>query len=845
MWCGGRVGAGAVGRKGVWPGWWVGLDGWVAGVERGGVDVRGGWGKAGGGRVPHPLICHALDTAVVAEGLVDVLVGPHCRAELDRAFGPLGDAVGWVSVLCGVHDLGKLSPTFQGLREDIAAPAMGPVAAGHIRRLTRWRGPGARTDCHHGLLTAVHMARILKAWGAVPATARTIAWALGGHHGVIPSAASVRQAREAVGDHGGPWWAGVCDDLVRRVVALWGLPEPEGLAWGEVRLSPEAVVALAGLTSVSDWIASARPEKDYVGTGVELAAYLRQARRDEARKIERLAWRGWRPPRETGFRALFPLEERPHPVQEAVETVVGRMRGPGIVVVAAPTGEGKTKAALQAAATLVRRFGLRGFYVAMPSRVTSNQAFDAVEQLLAGLGEKAPPVRLLHSAAGDYLKDRRAPADGAEGLRPVGVDVDGQDDGDGEAAEWFAHKRGLLAPLGVGTVDQALMAALRSSHVFVRLAGLSGKVVVFDEVHGYDVHMSTLMDRLLWWLGRLRVPVVLLSATLPARRQHALVESWRAGAAGRIPLEVEAPAAQAYPRVAWADTESDAVETVGVEASLLNSDRTVELVRVGFEARAAWAVEQASAGRCVAVVHNLVRHAVEAHEQILQRVERLPVEERPEVFLLHAKLLQAERARVEAEIRAKFGRPDDREEDLRPRRAIVVGTQLLEEGLDADFDVMVSSVAPIDSLIQRMGRIQRHDRGGSRPPLLLALTGVEEEPGKIAFPRYTTNVYAEAILLRTWALLRGRDRVCCPQEVQHLVDLVYGPDELLACPEGWEKQWARAAEQLGRSIARKERGAEAVRLPQPRDDVQLWELTAKATSASRTRQESYRRDDAR
>jgi CRISPR-associated endonuclease/helicase Cas3 len=247
----------------------------------------------------------------------------------------------------------------------------------------------------------------------------------------------------------------------------------------------------------------------------------------------------------------------------------------------------------------------------------------------------------------------------------------------------------------------------------------------------------------------------------------------------------------------------------------------------------------------VAVVHNLVRHAVQAHEEILQRVEQLPAEERPEVFLLHGQLLQAERARVEGEIREKFGRPDDGKESSRPQRAIVVGTQLLEEGLDADFDVMISSVAPIDSLIQRMGRIQRHDRGGNRPPLLLALTGVEEEPRKITFPRYTTNVYAEAVLLRTWALLRGRERVRCPQEVQHLVDLVYGPDELLACPQGWEEQWRKAAKQMGRSIARKEQDAEAVRLPQPRDDVHLWELTAKATSASRTRQESYRRDDAR
>ncbi|MFD4611913.1 CRISPR-associated helicase Cas3' [Streptomyces sp. NPDC058440] len=811
-----------------------------------GVNVRGPWGKAGGGSVPHPLICHALDTAVVAEALMDVLLGPHCRDELEEAFGPLGDPVGWVSVLSGLHDLGKLSPTFQGLREDVATQAMGAVAAADIRRLVRWRGREARTDCHHGLLTAVHWLRILRSWGAVPAAARSIAWALGGHHGVIPMAASVRQAREAVGDNGGPRWAAACDDLVRRVVRLWGLPDPTGLPWHEVRLSPQAVVGLAGLTSVSDWIASARSEKDYVGTDIDLVSYLRQARQDEVAKIERLAWRPWQPPRDTRFRSLFPEERDPHPVQEAVEAVVGRMRGPGIVVVAAPTGEGKTKAALQAATTLVRRFGLRGFYVAMPSRVTSNQTFDVVDQLLRGQ-EEAPPVRLLHSTAGEYLRGRSVAVDAAEGLRPVGVDVDGQDDGDGDAAEWFAHKRGLLAPLGVGTVDQALMAALRSSHVFVRLSGLSGKVVVFDEVHGYDVHMSTLMDRLLWWLGRLRVPVVLLSATLPAHRQHALVESWRAGASDETPCkESSSPAhASAYPRVTWADTQSEAVETVGVKASPLNDGRVVQLVRVGFEARADWAVQQACLGRCVAVVHNVVRHAVDAYEQIIQRVEQLPPEERPEVFLLHGQLLQAERARVEAQVRAKFGRLDDQGTDERPLRAIVVGTQLLEEGLDADFDVMISALAPIDSLIQRMGRIQRHRRGGDRPDLLMALTGIEEKPNKISFPPYTTHVYAEAVLLRTWALLRERSQLCCPQEVQHLVDLVYGPRDALACPEGWEEQWEKAAEQLGRSIARREERAQAVRLPQPRDDVQLWELTAKATSASRTRQESYRRDDGR
>ncbi|MER6543149.1 CRISPR-associated helicase Cas3' [Streptomyces sp. NPDC001250] len=807
-----------------------------------GADVRGAWGKAGGGVIPHPLICHALDTAVVAEGLVDVLVGPHCRAELDRSFGPLGDAVGWVSVLCGLHDLGKLSPTFQALREDIAALTMGPVGAADIRRLTRWREPSARTDCHHGLLTAVHMARLLRSWGAVSSTARTIAWALGGHHGVIPSAASVQQARNAVGDNGGPWWAGACDDLVRKVVSLWGLPEPEELPWHEVQLSPEAVAALAGLTSVSDWIASARPEKEYAGSEVDLGSYLGRARQDERRKIEQLAWRPWCPPRDTGFEALFPDEERPYPVQEAVEAVVARMQGPGIVVVAAPTGEGKTKAALQATATLVHRFGLRGFYVAMPSRVTSNQAFDVVDELLAEQ-EEAVPVRLLHTAAAEYLRGRVGAVDPAGVLRPVGVDVDGSDEGDGEAGEWFAHKRGLLAPVGVGTVDQALMAALRSSHVFVRLTGLSGKVVVFDEVHGYDVHMSTLMDRLLWWLGRMRVPVVLLSATLPASRQHALVDSWRAGAEGRRPREQGGLApCGAYPRVLWADTTSDAVQVVDVPASPLNSGRVVELTRVDFSARAKWALQQADKGRCVAMVQNMVQHAVDAYEEIVQLVQQLPPEQRPEVFLLHGKLVQAERAKVEAQIRARFGRTHADGKDARPARAIVVGTQLLEEGLDVDFDVMISALAPIDSLIQRMGRIQRHERGRDRPSLLLALTGVEEEAKKISFPRYTTTVYSEAILLRTWAVLRERTHVHCPDEVQQLVDLVYGAQAELACPPGWEKQWAKAAVQLEHTIAGREQKAEAIRLPQPRDDVQLWELTTRATRANRTRQDSYRRD---
>src|SRR5207248_6281763 len=96
------------------------------------------------------------------------------------------------------------------------------------------------------------------------------------------------------------------------------------------------------------------------------------------------------------------------------------------------------------------------------------------------------------------------------------------------AEEWFARnkKQALLAPFGVGTIDQALLAVLQTRHVFVRLFGLAGKCVVLDEVHAYDAYMTTLMERLLRWLAALGCPVMLLSATLPRDKRVKLLRAY-------------------------------------------------------------------------------------------------------------------------------------------------------------------------------------------------------------------------------------------------------------------------------------------------------------------------------
>lgn len=789
----------------------------------------------------------------MAERLLGVLVGPRCREELRAAFAPLGDADGWVTVFCGLHDLGKFSPAFQALRDDLAVKLLGEPAEPDIRYQCRFKGAG-RTDTPHGLITAVHLERLLKEWGAIPEVARLVAWALGGHHGHIPDAACILQAEDAIRDHGGERWAGWCDALVAEVIRRWGLPAPETLPWGEVRVGLGAAVALAGLASVSDWIASDGRNFPWAGPDVDLAAYPQKARDQAKEAVDRLGWSPWRPPEDTSFTALFPRDAEQRPVQEAAERVARQLQGPGVLLVEAPTGEGKTKTALQCAAILVRKLGLAGCYLAMPTKATSNQAYEEARKL----ADRSPvplAVRLLHSAADEYLAARKLRDAGpgeTEPLDPADVDRDGGPDGEAVAREWFTRKRGLLAPVGVGTVDQILAGAIRSRHVFVRLPALTNKVVIIDEVHAYDMYMSTLLDRLLWWLGRLGVPVILLSATLPAHRRRELVRSWQAGALGRLPKEVpEPPEARGYPRVTWADATGQDVEECGV--SDLNAARTVRLEHVPGDRLVAWVLDRVRDGGCAAVIHNLVRRAVDTYEELTAAVGKLPEAERPEVVLLHGRLDAKERHEREAALLHALG-PGSAENGNRPERLIVVGTQVLEQSLDLDFDLMVSDLAPVDSLIQRMGRLHRFRlhrsdgdcprRGGHRPPHLVepvfAITGVTERRTGLEFPAHTTRVYERLLLLRTWVRLRDEAHVRSPEEAPDLIEAVYGPDGV-PCPAGWERAWEEATERLAANRRDHEYDARVLYLPQPRSDEAARKLTARPKSPRRTRKESHRR----
>ncbi|TCO62883.1 CRISPR-associated helicase Cas3' [Actinocrispum wychmicini] len=779
------------------------------------------WGKASGERV-HPLVCHVLDTAAVAERLVDLVLGPRCRAELCAGFEPLGSPKEWIATLCGLHDLGKYTPGFQALKVDLARDRFGTPAATDLQAVRKQSGLGRRVDTPHGLVTAMHVQDLLLSWDVPFDTAEFLAAALGGHHGHFPDGSAVRQARREINNHGRATWQGWRDGLVGDVVRLRGLPDPSTLAWRDVHVSVSAAVGLAALTTISDWIASDVSSFEFADAP-DLAYYPEVARMRAAAAVSRLKLRSWEPASDS-FAGLFPSAEPPFPVQTAVEQAVAGRREPTLVMVEAPTGEGKSKAALQAAAALVRNGGLSGVYVAMPTQATSNQMLRELEQLLNEHGDDLP-VQLIHSNAKEYLEERAA--------TPTHVGVDDPGDSDVAAQEWFTRKKNLLATMGVGTVDQVLKAVIRSGHVFVRLTAMTNKVIVIDEIHAYQAYMSVLLDRLLAWLGRLGVSVVLLSATLPAGRRRDLVAAWQSGVLRCLPREAPAlPPSTAYPRVTVATTGTP--DVVPAKLSTLNSSRPVTMVRKADEEITEWAFARVEGGGCAAIMHNLVRRAVATHAALEKEINALPEAVRPQLFLITGRTAAGERRRIEGELRTAFGTGGTRP------RAIVVSTQVLEQGLDLDFDALLTDLAPMDWVIQRAGRLHRHRRDASRGEAALAIAGVVDTDAGPRFPQYVDRVYAPMMLLRTWALLRDRKEVSLPGEVPALVDAVYGPADAVACPAGWEEAWRVAEEKLRRAQEVSDRNARLMYLPLPHAVSHLSELTKHSKDPRRAREKRYR-----
>lgn len=702
------------------------------------------WAKSGD-ETGHGVLAHLLDVAAVTEVLL-TYEPPSTREWAVQHLG-LGTAQlpRWVAAVAGLHDFGKAIAGFQakwlpGQQADEQAGLTFPL---HTHRCDR-----------HDLATAALLGKALHGLAVAEAGwLRHAVQAVSAHHGYHFLPDEIDQGKPL---NEPAEWAQARDEILR---SYWQVLAPEG---GPVHdeLSLVAVNWLAGLTSAADWIAS-NPEWFVLGERGfdDLDDYYQNACSLAQSALAQIGWHRYRPllTQASGTDALLArIVGRPQlaarPLQQVGDSLLQGVQGPALLLVEAPMGEGKTELAFLAHLRLQAVNGHRGLYVALPTQATGNALFTRALTFLEQFTGGPLDIQLVHGGA--------AMNEAVRHLRGI-------DHSPGEslsASAWFSQrKRPLLSAYGVGTVDQALFAALNVKHHFVRLWGLGNRVVVLDEVHAYDTYTSGLIAALLRWLKALGCSVVLMSATLPLARRDELLRAWG--------VTADAVPALAYPRLLLADDAGVRGESFGARElapiHLAGLDESLE-------ALADAAAGLLAGGGCGALIVNTVDRAQQLYGLLRQRLG-----DELTLLLFHARFPADQRAACERQVLAAFGA-----EGKRPARALLIATQVAEQSLDIDFDFMLSDLAPVDLLLQRAGRLHRHVR--TRPAhhaeARLWVAGLQAERLPELKDTAWGYVYDAYILLRSWALLRHERRLSLPGDIDRLVQAVYGdaplPDDL-------------------------------------------------------------------
>lgn len=650
-----------------------------------------------------------------------------------------------------------------------------------------------------------------------------VAQLLGGHHGRFarrdyrecryPATALLRELGDGK-------WEDQRHHLLATVTDVLAPPPAPAI------VSPEVAALACGITILADWLVS---QDDYLAARLPTVpgdpAGLQRHYQESLRLAPDLLKKAGLTPvllREGGFAEEFPHIDTPNDLQLSVSEELPKLlgNGPGLLLVTAPMGVGKTEVAFHGARLLGAACGTPGFLFGLPTMATADQMYGRARAYGERQAEDDAALTLLHSMS--WLKDAYA-----------GTGADSKvisDDADVTAPDWLhGRKRGLLASMAVGTIDQALLAALPLKHMPLRLLGLAGKVLIVDEVHAYDAYMQGLLSKTLTWLGRLGVPVVLMSATLPTRIAGRLIESYLRGAGHP---ETALPPIQ-YPGWSYADASTGTITPFDVQSE--HRDLSVQVRPTPLVASALDRSETLRAvlapvldeGGCVGIVCNTVAEAQETYLFLRGWFDTVP--DAPELTLLHARFPARRREEITAEITRKFGKctqcPVLADCLHRPSAAVVVATQVIEQSLDLDFDLMISDLAPIALLLQRAGRCHRHP-ARKRPSWAaqprLAVLRPTDAAGGLALPRAWPFVYSPSLLRRTDAQLED-GVIAIPGDVQRLVETVY--DDAFADGQMSDED----LEWVGKEIA--ESGlANLVSIPDPGAVSGLHQLTSSDVS---------------
>lgn len=681
-----------------------------------------------------PLICHLLETGMTTKVLLEKgLLVPFVDELAIYMKEKRETIVAFLSFLSAIHDIGKIHPHFQW--------KIGNEMQGmKIYEQLSFRHEQYGQD----LIQNSDM------FDMIPERLRA----------VVGEIVALHHQGHKTGDYYVPPGESfqICTNAQKEVLEILYRTFPFVLSSSKWRYTNGVASILSAIINLSDWIASTHgtfSENGYEDHEKYLNSLEKQAYqflKDNYILYQPNESRFAKVQKDVDFFHVMQIIN-PRPMQECVTKLCKHHPTGGLTIIEAPCGEGKTAAALYAASHIK---GNNGFYMALPTSATSESIHEEVQMLCNQANLKLP---VFNGRAWMSEKD-------------ITIDAD----------LWLSPSRQkLFYPVAVGTVDQLIKAALMEKYGLLRLLALLGKVVIIDEMHAYDLYMQDMIEQFLKYCGMFHVPVIILSATLPSVTKGRLLSAY-AGFEDKKKqymlngVEVEYDGKwnmqSSYPLLTMV-SNVDYGKTIEVTEEIFPASKKqvyqYEMVSISesyIEEISALCMDKIKDGGCLAVIVNLVDDAKE-----LYRFLKNKVDSGTELFLLHGRNTEYQKEKASDKVKKLFGK----DRSYRPKKSIVISTQILEQSMDIDFDFMCSILAPMDLLLQRFGRYRRH---GSQDTIR-EIVDVSDDKILIFTPENTdkpTQVYEKEIVEKTKGILKKNSEkiLHLPEETRTLIESVYG-----------------------------------------------------------------------
>lgn len=754
-----------------------------------------------------PLYIHLRDTIEVMKRLVSSWVSEStvnaCKMQYEDFFK-------LAVFVAGTHDIGKAVSYFQYI--------INRDTQGKIEELNSAGIVVNREYLHKGKTPHAYAGQwILQSEELEFNISETIANIIGAHHGnPIDSSFGID---DLIKIYKMNYYGRENDEKQKRIWnAIWKEIFDNAIVAAELDLSADSLIykdinletqiLITGLLIVADWIASNTAYFPLIEDGYEYSE------EEYAERIED----GWSKVcfSFVGDNGILNMSEKtfydrfsfyPNEVQKTIFDAVNKAENPGIFILEAPMGCGKTEAALGTAEVAMYKNKCNGIFFGLPTQVTSNGLFERLYKWASSISEDTLKSICLAHGGAEYNEDYYEQI--MHGKSIIYGENDEYESGV-LVHPWFqGNKRKLLSDYVIGTVDQFLMASLKRKHFMLRHLGLANKVVIIDECHAYDTYMNQYLDQSIEWMAYYGVTVILLSATLPIERRNDLIKRYLKGLNARkdktsdekrkkkSDTKQEWEINLRYPILTWTDEEnvyqSDICLTKEVKRIVINKI----YVKKNEDVLVKTLQDKLSDGGCACIIANTVKNAQKYYELVKKNFSDY------NIILYHSQFTMSDRTKKEKIILDTLGKKSIDEDR---NKTILIGTQVLEQSLDYDVDIMFTEVCPIDLLLQRIGRLQRHNRNDnsnhySRPnklknPECFIICNEESQ----VYDDGSKVVYGEYLLMRTIELMP--DIINIPTNISELVQGVYS-DKLIDKLEN-SLEYAEAKEKHENNIREKD-----------------------------------------